>query len=179
MIQFRHQVVRAAAAATVLGAFILCNPLPTAAGVAQAPAAKPVAPHEILAEAALSPATTEAAPEAAKPDPVEARIRELHNKLHIKGAQQTQWDNLVAVMRGNAKAMMDLQRQRSEDVKSMTAVDAVKSYAAVIEAHETGMGKFVPAFQALYESMSDSQKKIADSMFRQRVRTATAKANDA
>ena len=40
----------------------------------------------------------------------------------------------------------------------MTAVDAVKSYQAVIEAHEAGMAKFVPAFQALYDSMSDAQK---------------------
>jgi hypothetical protein len=57
----------------------------------------------------------------------------------------------------------------------MTAVDAVKSYAAVIEAHEVGMNKFVPAFQALYESMSNAQKKTADSMFESRVMTAAAK----
>jgi len=71
--------------------------------------------------------------------------------------------------------MIDLQKQRAQDVKSMTAVDAVKSYAAVIEAHEAGMNKFVPAFQALYDSMSDAQKKIADAMFRSRVRSAVKK----
>jgi hypothetical protein len=37
------------------------------------------------------------------------------------------------------------------------------------------MAKFVPAFQSLYDSMSDSQKKIADAMFRSKVRTAAAK----
>ena len=78
-------------------------------------------------------------------------------------------------MRDNAKAMDDLQKQRARDAKDMTAVDAVKSYQAVIEAHEAGMAKFVPAFQALYDSMSDSQKKIADAMFRTKVRTASAK----
>jgi len=41
------------------------------------------------------------------------------------------------------------------------------------------MGKFVPAFQALYESMSNTQKKVADSMFRKGVRTAGAKAGNA
>jgi hypothetical protein len=179
MFQFRYQAVRAVAAAAVLGAFIIGNPSLVKAGVAQAPAAKSVAPQEILAEAALSPATTESAPETAKPSPVEARIKELHNRLHITAAQQTQWNNLVQVMRDNAKAMMDLQKERSQDVKSMTAVDAVKSYAAVIEAHEAGMGKFVPAFQALYESMSNTQKKVADSMFRKGVRTAGAKAGNA
>ena len=168
MFQFRYQAVRAIAGAAVLGAFIIGNPLLVKAGVVQAPA-----------EAALSPATTAPAPEAAKPNPVEARIKELHNRLHIEAAQQTQWDNLVQVMRDNAKAMMDLQKERAQDVKSMTAVDAVKSYAAVIEAHEAGMGKFVPAFQALYESMSNTQKKVADSMFRKGVRTAAAKASNA
>jgi len=45
----------------------------------------------------------------------------------------------------------------------------------VIEAHEAGMAKFVPAFQALYDSMSDAQKKTADAMFSRKVRTSAAK----
>ena len=129
-------------------------------------------------QASSSPATTETAPApwtAEARDPVERHIKELHNKLHITAAQQTQWDSLVQVMRDNAKAMIDLQKQRKEDVSTMTAVDAVKSYQAVIEAHEKGMEKFVPAFEALYDSMSDAQKKTADAMFRSRVRTAAAK----
>jgi Spy/CpxP family protein refolding chaperone len=131
-------------------------------------------------QASTAPATTETAPQPADASPgVEARIKELHNKLHITTAQQTQWDNLVEVMRGNAKAMMDLQKERAQDVSSMNAVDAVKSYAEVIQAHETGMNKFVPAFESLYNSMSDSQKKIADSMFRSRVRSATKKESPA
>jgi LTXXQ motif family protein len=172
MFPFMHPAARAIAAATLLGTFVFANP-PTArsADVAQ-PAA---AGHEVLANASVPPATTEPAPMVAKADPVEARIKELHNKLHITAAQQVQWDNLVAVMRGNAKTMMELQKQRGQDAKSMTAVDAVKSYAAVIEAHETGMSKFVPAFQALYEQMSNAQKKIADAMFQNRVITASAK----
>ncbi|MFZ1121388.1 MAG: Spy/CpxP family protein refolding chaperone, partial [Candidatus Binataceae bacterium] len=105
----------------------------------------------------------------------EARIKEFHKRLHITAAHQTQWDNLVQVMRDNAKAMTDLQQQRKQDAKAMTAVDAVKSYQAVIQAHEAGMAKFVPAFQALYDSMSDAQKKTADAMFRTKVRTAAAK----
>ena len=100
---------------------------------------------------------------------------ELHRRLHITAAQQTQWDNLVEVMRGNAKAMFDLEKERARDEKTMTAIDAVKSYQAVIEAHEAGMAKFVPAFQALYDSMSETQKSTADAMFRRRVRAGAAK----
>jgi hypothetical protein len=56
----------------------------------------------------------------------------------------------------------------------MNAVDVVKSYETVIEAHEEGMKHFVPAFEALYDTMSDSQKQVADSMFRTQA-TDTAK----
>jgi len=122
-----------------------------------------------------APATTEPAMAAAKADPVEAHIKELHNKLHITAAQQTQWDSLVQVMRDNAKAMTDLEKQRGQDASAMTAVDAIKSYQAVIAAHEAGMAKFVPAFQALYNSMSSAQKETADSMFRGKVRAAATK----
>ena len=176
MFTFMQTAARAVAAATLLSTFIFANPLTAnSADLAQAPAGKSLPAHAILAKGS-PPATTEAAPAPAEANAaVEARIKELHRKLHITAAQQTQWDNLVAVMRGNATAMIDLQRQRAQDAKSMTAVDAVKSYAAVIEAHETGMSKFVPAFQALYDSMSGNQKMVADAMFRTRVRSSSKK----
>jgi hypothetical protein len=176
MFPFSHPSARAVVAATLLGTFVFGFPLiAVSADPAQAPATKSLPAREMVASASVSPATTEPAPMAAKTDRVEERIRMLHSKLHITAAQQTQWDNLVAVMRGNAKTMKELQKQRAQDARSMTAVDAVKSYATVIEAHEVGMNKFVPAFQALYESMSNAQKKTADSMFETRVMTAAAK----
>jgi len=176
MFPFTHSAARAVAAASLLGTFVIGVPL-TAGAVdqMQPPMAKSLPAQEVLTKASAPPATTEPAPTAAKSDPVEARIKELHNTLHITTAQQVQWDNLVEIMRANAKTMMDLQKQRGQDAKSMTAVDAVKSYAAVIEAHDAGMSKFVPAFQALYDKMSDAQKKTADSMFQKRVITASAK----
>lgn len=167
----------AVAASILLSIFIFGNPLTVnSADLARASAVRHVAASEVLAQASEAPATTEPAPEASEVDAaVEKRIKELHSRLHITAAQQTQWDALVQVMRDNAKAMIDLQKQRASDVNSMNAVDAVKSYAAVVKAHEEGLDKFVPAFEALYNSMSDQQKKIADSMFRSRVRTAAKK----
>jgi len=149
---FTKSAVRMVATAALFGSIVLAGPL-----------------------AFAGPATTEPAVGVAKADPVEARFKELHNRLHITAAQQSQWDKIVQVMRDNAKAMEDLQKQRGQDVSAMSAVDAVKSYQAVIEAHEAGMAKFVPAFQALYDSMSPAQKKTADAMFRTKVRTAAAK----
>jgi hypothetical protein len=173
VIFYTQSAARAFAAATLLGSIVLADPCAIAAGHSAAPE-RNSAPR-VLAQAATSPATTRSATATDKTDPVEARIRELHSKLHITAAQQTQWDNLVAVMRDNAKAMMDLQKQRGQDASGMNAVEAVKSYQSVIEAHKAGMAKFVPAFQALYDSMSDAQKKTADAMFSRKVRTSAAK----
>jgi hypothetical protein len=177
MLSFTQTHARALAAATLLGSIVLASPFAIAAdhGGAQSASVQVVSSRETLAQASTAPATTESAPASEKSDPVEARIKELHSRLHITAAQQSQWDKLVQVMRDNAKAMTDLQEQRKQDAKAMTAVDAVKSYQAVIEAHEAGMAKFVPAFQDLYDSMSDAQKKTADAMFRSKVRVAASK----
>jgi protein CpxP len=177
MIPSIHPSARAAAAAaSILGAIFLAVPLfASTNNLFPEAEAKSAAPQEILAQGA-SPETM-AAPAAESPGPssVETRIKELHKKLHITDAQKTQWDNVAQVMRDNAKAMEDLQKQRAADTQSMTAVDVVKSYAQVIDAHEDGMKKFIPAFEALYNSMSDEQKKIADSLFRSRARAEAKK----
>jgi protein CpxP len=102
---------------------------------------------------------------------VEARIKQLHSDLHITAAQEAQWSPVAQMMRDNGKAMEDLRKQRV-DAKSLGAVDELKSYAAAIDAHADGVRKFIPLFQSLYDSMSDAQKKTADSVFRSRVLAA-------
>ena len=163
MITFTHRTVRAAgAAATLLGAIVFASPLLAASGDV---AAQPSSPQRIAA-AGSEPAGIAA---------VEARIKDLHTRLHITTAQQPQWDALTLVMRDNAQAMVDLEKQRTADSQSMSAVDVIKSYESVIEAHEDGMKKFVPPFEALYNTMSDAQKKTADSLFRNREKVSAAK----
>ena len=178
MILFRRPTVRAAtAAAILLSTIVLANPLFAASGnLSRAAAAEVPAAREQVAQAASADAMASPAPEPSANSAVEARIKDLHKRLHITDAQKTQWDALADVMRENAQAMADLQKQRAADAKSMNAVDVVKSYGEVIQAHEDGMKKFIPAFEALYNSLSDAQKKIADSMFRSRAQTSAAKA---
>jgi len=48
----------------------------------------------------------------------------------------------------------------------MTATENMQSYADVSMAHAQDVEKLVPAFQALYGTMSDSQKRMADQVFR-------------
>jgi LTXXQ motif family protein len=173
MIPFRH--TRAATtAATLLGAIVLASPL-FADSSDLAAATKSHAAREMVAQAASPEAMASPAAEPSGNSPVEARIKDLHKRLKITDAQKPQWDALAQVMRDNAQAMEDLQKQRASDTQSMNAVEVVKSYGSVIEAHEAGMKKFIPAFEAMYNSLSDAQKKIADSLFRSRARTAAKK----
>ena len=106
---------------------------------------------------------------AAKPssqDRVEARIKDMHAKLKITQAQEAQWSKVVQVMRDNEKAIEPLIDARIEHAKTMTAVDDLKSYGEITDAHADGIKKFTPVFATLYDSMSDAQKKAADALFR-------------
>ena len=112
---------------------------------------------------------------ASKADRVEARIKELHTKLNITPAQEEPWNKVAQVMRDNAKTMEALIKARSEKAGTMTAVDDLKSYSAIAEAHADGLKKFIPAFEPLYAGMSDAQKKSADTLFRQHGHASKAK----
>jgi len=107
---------------------------------------------------------------------VEARIKELQAKLHITPTQEALWQNVTQIMRDNAQTMDGLTQARIDKAKTMTAVDNLQSYSAIVEAHAEGLKKFVPAFEALYASMSDTQKHQADNVFREyRDRRANSK----
>jgi len=107
---------------------------------------------------------------------VETRIKELHQKLHITAAQEDAWNNVAQVMRENAQSMEPLIHDRFENSATMTAVDDLRSYSALADAHAEGLKKFIPAFEQLYDSMSDAQKKNADALFRNRVHHSRTKA---
>jgi protein CpxP len=97
---------------------------------------------------------------------VERRITDLHSKLHITPAQAQQWDQFAQVMRDNAKDTDQAYQQRAEKIGSMSAVDNMQSYAQIEQQRAQNMQKLVPAFQNLYGSLSDQQKKTADDLFR-------------
>lgn len=102
---------------------------------------------------------------ASKVDRTEARIKELHSKLKITEAQEEQWNKLAEVMRENAATMEPLVKARQEKGPTLNAVDDLKSYSKIADAHAEGLKKFIPVFEVLYASMSDDQKKNADKIF--------------
>jgi len=126
----------------------------------------------MLPAAALAQAAPPPPPAAAKaapaPDRIEARIKALHQQLGITAAQEPQWQAVADVMRDNAKSTGALIAQREANAKSMTAIDDLNAYAAIADAHAAGVKKLIPAFTALYATMSDAQKKNADAVFSHR-----------
>jgi hypothetical protein len=99
---------------------------------------------------------------------IEARIKHLHAKLTITPEQEELWNNVAQEMRDNAKTMDDLIKARAANGATANAVDDLKSYSEIAEAHADGLKKFIPLFEPLYASMSDDQKKNADRLFHHR-----------
>jgi hypothetical protein len=98
-------------------------------------------------------------------DHAEVRIKELHDKLHITSDQEASFGKLADVMRDNAKQMSGAIEKREAAEKTATALDDLKAYQAIAEAHADGLKSLVPAFESLYSSLSDGQKKEADALF--------------
>ena len=124
-----------------------------------------VAVAALLAAIAFAPIQAVAAKASAE-DRVEARIAELHAQIHITPEQEEQWSKVAEVMRGNANTLDALTHSRLEKANTMTAIEDMKSYGEVAAAHADNIQKLIPVFEALYNSMSDAQKKEADEAFR-------------
>ncbi|MGH7012803.1 MAG: Spy/CpxP family protein refolding chaperone [Stellaceae bacterium] len=97
---------------------------------------------------------------------VEARIKSLRSRLHITAAQEPQWQQVAQAMRDNAETIEKMVRDRQAKLRTMSAVDNLQTYADIAQAHADGLKKLMPAFDTLYQSMSASQKKTADAVFR-------------
>ena len=97
---------------------------------------------------------------------VEDRIAYLHSQLKITPEQETQWKAFADVMRSNGETMGQLFEQRKA-ATNVSALDDMKQYATIAQAHADGMKKLVDAFEPLYGSLSPEQKKLADATFHQ------------
>jgi len=107
----------------------------------------------------------------------EQHIKQLHKQLNITAEQETLWTNVAEIMRSNDRRIDVLVNERHEKASTFTAVEDLRSYGEVTEAHATDIKKFIPAFERLYDSMSDAQKANADNVFRTGGRKALKKAS--
>lgn len=120
----------------------------------------------LVATLACAPGVVFAVDKDAHEDRAELRVKDLHTKLKITSSQEVQWAKVGGMMRDNAKLMDTLTQARVEHEKEMTAVDDLISYGEITNAQADGIKKLTPVFADLYASMSDAQKKTADTLFR-------------
>jgi periplasmic protein CpxP/Spy len=97
---------------------------------------------------------------------IEDRINYLHSALKITPDQETLWKAFADQMRSNGQSMADLYKQRAESEGTRNALDDMKQYAQISQAHAEDMQKLVAAFEPLYTAFSPEQKALADQTFR-------------
>ena len=115
--------------------------------------------------AVLNLAASQGAGKASHEQRVEDRIKYLHTQLKITSAQESQWNAFADVMRNNGETMGKLFEARHAN-PNVSALDDMKQYAEITQAHADGTKKLVDAFEPLYNSFSPEQKKLADTTFR-------------
>jgi hypothetical protein len=96
----------------------------------------------------------------------EAQIKQLQGALKITPAQEESWKTLTDVMRENATDMDALRKERAEGTKTMNAVEHMKLHSQITEAQLAQMQKLIPPFEAFYDSLSDEQQTVANTIFR-------------
>jgi periplasmic protein CpxP/Spy len=128
-------------------------------------AAPAVAAPNIVANASAS---AMAKADAKRDLKVEHQIKDLHAKLKITEAEETQWAAVANTMRDNAKQIDSVIDKRESSHDGATAIDDLNAYGEVAQAHADGVKKLATAFAPLYASMSDDQKKLADDVFAHR-----------
>lgn len=99
---------------------------------------------------------------------IDQRLADMRAQLQITHAQEPKWRRFAGVMRANARALDLANRRRAERIDSMNAVENMMSYARIERRRGMDIDRLVPAFRALYASLTPAQKRTADELFRAR-----------
>jgi periplasmic protein CpxP/Spy len=169
MSSFSHPIAmsapfaRSAAIAALLGATMLVSPLTAARADGTANATIQLAQAAPQKQAAAGTAAT-------KMETVEQRITNLHAALKITPDEEANWSGVARAMRENAANMDKLAADKAQQSpQGMTAVEDLKTYTSFVQAHVDGLKNLTASFETLYNSMPDSQKKVADQVFQSRL----------
>jgi protein CpxP len=99
---------------------------------------------------------------------VESHIKDMHAQLQITPAEEIQWAAVAKTMRDSATETDKAIDKREALVNSASAVENLNAYGDIAQAHADGVKKLAAVFAPLYASMSDDQKKAADTLFAHR-----------
>ena len=106
----------------------------------------------------------QAQPSPQPPQNVEANIASLHQRLQITPAQEPPFNAVANVMRENARAEASAPAQPPANA---TAVDDLRAFIRYSEVELAGYKRLLPALEALYATMSPTQRRTADAIFRE------------
>jgi periplasmic protein CpxP/Spy len=106
-----------------------------------------------------------AADQVRPPKAVGLHIKHLHDQLKITPDEEQQWSGVAQVMLDNASSMDDAMKERARKAGTMSAVDDLNSYQAIVAAHADGLKKLETAFAPLYAAMPQAQQHTADAVF--------------
>lgn len=165
-----HRMGRIIATAAFLPAILFA--VSSQATFAAESAAQPAAMSPAQSQSAKTAPTGGPKVQSASVDRIEDRIADLHKKLHVTADQDALWNNVAQVMRENGKKMRDGVTERSAKLKTMNAVDDLRSYQMITDEHADGLKRLIPAFEALYAKMTPAQQKNADQVFGEQQRNA-------
>lgn len=112
--------------------------------------------------------TAMAATDAQREQALEKHITKLHTKLQITTAQENLWAAVVQSMRDSEALTDKAVDKREAMVGDGTAVDNLRSYGDIAQAHADGVKKLATAFAPLYAAMPREQQKVADAVFAHR-----------
>ena len=98
---------------------------------------------------------------------VDQRIQTLHTDLAITPAEEADWQRVAGVMRRNEANIRKMVEDRKQaPAQEVSAVDDLVIYQKFNQAHVDGLKDLIASFQTLYQSMPDTQKLVADRVFR-------------
>jgi len=99
------------------------------------------------------------------PQSIDERIEALHDKLRITGDQEAAWSNLAQVMRENSTKMQARIAHWANQAGKMSAIENLRAQSDMAVETVESFRKLIPVFETLYGTLSDDQKKAADTMF--------------
>jgi len=142
----------------------LASTLLVCSAIAQSPASDAGA-----SPPAAYPAATGQKADAKREMVVGQHIKDLHAKLKITAAEESQWATVAQTMRDSAAELDTAIDKRQSMQGKATAIDDLNAYGDIAQAHADSVKKLAAVFSPLYASMPDDQKKVADDVFAHRM----------
>lgn len=94
----------------------------------------------------------------------EGRIAFLKAELAITDQQKEAWETYAAAIKKNLEGMKSTRETMMKVMRAKSPVERLDAHIAAMESRVTALKELKPALTALYDTLSDEQKKKADGL---------------